>query len=80
MEHLYRRVLTMKLEEIKRAVNEGKVVYWSNSNYQVIKDRIGQWLIYCQSNEHCIGLTWKDGATMNCNNENEFYMDYTPRN
>ena len=30
----------MTLSEIKQAIEEGKEVYWSNDNYQVIKDYI----------------------------------------
>ncbi len=55
----------MTLEEIKCAVESGKKVYWKNQNYEVIKDSIGQWLINCPMTGYCIGLTWRDGVTMN---------------
>ena len=62
----------MTLEEIKKAVEEGKKVHWSHSGYAVICDKIGQWLIVCSSNNHCIGLTWLDGVTMNGKEEDFF--------
>ena len=62
----------MTLEQIKKAVESGKPVHWSNSLYRVIKDEIGQWLIVCDSNQYCIGLTWRDGVTMNGKPEDFF--------
>jgi hypothetical protein len=62
----------MNLEEIKKAVDEGKSVYWSNRNYEVIKDKNGQYLICCSLNNSCIGLTWTDGTTLN-GKEMDFY-------
>ena len=32
--------------------------------WEVIKDKIGQFLIVCKTG-YCIGLTWKDGVTLN---------------
>ena len=55
----------MTLEGIQRAVDCGQTVHWSNTAYRVINDSIGQWLIKCDLNDHCIGLTHKDGVTMN---------------
>ena len=46
----------MTIKKIKQAVNNGKNVYWSNTAYEVIKDNIGQYLIHCTINGHCIGL------------------------
>lgn len=63
----------MTLEEIKKAVLEGKTVHWSNTNYVVVKDKLDQWLINCPSNGHCIGLTWSDGKTLN-GKEEDFYV------
>ena len=51
----------MTLEDIKHALKIGYTVYWSNENYQVIKDSIGQYLIICSVNGHCVGLTNKKG-------------------
>lgn len=53
----------MTLEQIKQAIAEGKQVRWGNDSYAVIKDRIGQYLIYRDANQWCIGLTWRDGVT-----------------
>ena len=46
----------MTINEIKQAIKDGKNVYWSNTAYEVIKDNIGQYLIHCTINGHCIGL------------------------
>jgi len=63
----------MTVEEIKKAVDEGKTVYWSSEIYPVIKDRIGQYLINCTISTMCIGLTWLDGVTLN-GTEDEFFI------
>jgi len=63
----------MTLEEIKQAIAAGKKVYWSNKGYSVIKDNIGQYLIYRKDNEYCIGLTWRDGVTLN-GKESQFFI------
>ena len=67
----------MTLEEIKAAVIQGERVFWSNTAYEVKKfsTRSGedQWLIICNHNDHCIGLTWKDKVTMNGKVE-EFFI------
>jgi hypothetical protein len=61
----------MNLEQIKKAIAEGKKVYWSSGLYEVIKDG-NQYLIKCSSNGHCIGLTWADGKTLN-GKESDFF-------
>ena len=63
----------MTTQQIKSAVNQGKVVHWSNEAYTVIKDKLGQYLIKCDSNNHCIGLTWDDDVTLN-GEEEDFYI------
>lgn len=63
----------MTLEEIKAAVESGKIVRWSSSRYQVVKDRLGEWLITCQGGS-TIGLTWQDGVTMN-GEPQDFYIE-----
>jgi len=74
----------MKLQEIKDAVLAGKTVYWKNSNYKVLNDDNNDWLIvynHGQSNQNCIGLTWRDGETLNGEEEDfkveedEYEMD-----
>lgn len=63
----------MTLDEIKAALSAGKRVFWKQPNYEVIEDCIGQYLIRCSNNDHCIGLTWRDGVTMNGKHE-DFYL------
>ena len=62
----------MNLQEIKSAVEAGKNVYHGSGLYKVIKDSKNQWLIKCTSNGYCIGLTHKDGVTLN-GQESEFF-------
>ena len=62
----------MTLPQIKAAIAAGKRVYWSNTGYEVIKDRIGQYLIHCTMNHHYIGLVHADGVTMN-GDESDFF-------
>ena len=64
----------MTLEEIKSAVESGQKVFWKNTGYEVIKDRIGQWFIKCNFNNHLIGLTHADKVTMNGKPE-DFWKD-----
>ena len=64
----------MTLEEIKKAVDNGKVVCQGQDNYVVVKNEYtGEYLIKCTTNDYAIGLTWKDGKTMN-GKESEFYI------
>lgn len=65
----------MNLEEIKKAVNEGKIVCWANEGYRVIKDKLGRFFIHCTMNDHYIGLTWQDGKTLNGKEEQFFIKD-----
>ena len=65
----------MNLEQIKQALARGDKVHWTNSAYDVILDNVGQYLIHCNLNDSCIGLTWRDGVTMN-GDEDEFYLGY----
>ena len=52
----------MSLFDIQTAIHNGYTVYWKSNNYQVVKDKIGQYLIKCLSNSHCVGLTRTDGS------------------
>jgi hypothetical protein len=65
----------MTLQEIKQALSEHKRVFWSNELYEVkrFKDT-EEYNIICSSNNHCIGLTWMDGATMNGKEEDFFII------
>jgi hypothetical protein len=62
----------MTLQEIKDALSAGRTVHWSNDIYEVICDRNGEYLIRCIVNDSCIGLTWRDGVTMNGKPEDFF--------
>jgi hypothetical protein len=63
----------MTLQEIKLAVLSGQRVYWKQPNYEVIRDGYGQWFVKCTTNNHCTGLIWADGVTMDYN-EDDFYI------
>ena len=64
----------MTLEQIKAAVKAGKTVHWVNEGYRVIKGKgRDNWLVVFDDNDHCIGLTWQDGKTMN-GKEDEFFI------
>lgn len=65
----------MNLEEIKLAVDQGRMVHWRNSRYIVIKGKY-EYMIACDEgsrNANYIGLTHKDGITMN-GEEQDFYI------
>lgn len=64
----------MTLEEIKTAVDNGQRVYQTHKGYEVIKDKLGQYLITYKYNDYCIGLTWRDGVTLN-GKEEEFFIE-----
>ena len=70
----------MNLQEIKDAVEAGKTVHWATKAYTVIKDPLRdgtfQWLIgynHGGNYPHYIGLTWRDGVTVNGKPE-EFFI------
>ena len=65
----------MHLGRIKRAVKAGKTVHWATDLYRVIEDSKGQWLIKCDHNGSCIGLTHTDGVTMNGEPKQFFISD-----
>lgn len=67
----------MALEEIKAAVLAGKTVHWMNTGYVVVHDSKDQWLIKFLPNDHCIGLTWADGVTLN-GQPQDFFTDDKP--
>ena len=68
----------MTLDEIKSAVDAGKLVHWKNPAYVVIKDCIGQYLLTCRLNNDCIGLTHRDGVTLNGKPEDFFVANVLP--
>ncbi len=65
--------MSMNLNEIKAAVQAGKVVHWSSSDYIVVySHNEDKFYIKCIHGNHCIGLTWADGVTLN-GRADEFY-------
>ena len=63
----------MTLQEIKTAVKAGKTVHWVNEGYIVAVNKYDNWFITFKANQSAIGLTWRDGVTMN-GKESEFYI------
>ena len=63
----------MTLAEIKEAIAEGKTVCWSNDRYTIKHGADGDLVIHCATNYHRIGLTWRDGVTLN-GREEDFYI------
>jgi len=66
----------MTLSEIKTAVDAGLSVHWANVGYRVVKGKGGDYLIGWDiggRDENYIGLTCKDGATMN-GEESDFFI------
>jgi hypothetical protein len=66
----------MELAEIKSAVLAGDTVHWASSAYVVTHagDDVDRgWCIVCVPNGSAIGLTWRDGVTMNGDVE-DFYV------
>jgi len=66
----------MKVGEIKQAVDDGKIVHWANEGYFVLPYG-DDYCITCAQNGHTIGLTWRDGKTLN-GNEEDFYIENNP--
>lgn len=64
----------MNLQQIKAAVMAGHKVYWMNPAYEVICDKVGQWLIVYNKNQSTIGLTYRDDVTLN-GLESDFYCN-----
>lgn len=46
----------MTYDQVIRAVDNGVPVYWMNEGYQVIKDRLGRYLVAYTSNEYVTPL------------------------
>ena len=63
----------MNINEIKSAVENGKRVFWKQANYEVIKNKFGDWLVVCLQNENCTGLTHRNGVTWEYD-EKDFYI------
>ena len=69
----------MTLTEIKEAIAEGKTVCWSNDLYTIKPGADGELVIYCKSNDHQIGLTCRNGVTLN-GPEEDFYIKGESKN
>lgn len=52
-------------EEIKKAVDEGHKVFCDTKGYEVVKSTKGDYSINFINSDYFIGLTWKDGQTLN---------------
>lgn len=63
----------MNIENIKTAVDAGKIVHWANTGYVVSKDRLGQYLIVYLPNGSAIGLTNRAETRLN-GAEGDFYI------
>jgi hypothetical protein len=68
----------MKLQEIKDAVDAGKVVYWKSGAYQVVRSGSGYYISTKGQSPHMIGLTWTDGKTLN-GKEEDFFIYESPK-
>jgi hypothetical protein len=62
------------IEQIKTAVDNGLPVKWANRGYDVIRDKIGRYLIIFRPNNHAIGLTDISGNKLNGDIE-RFYIE-----
>ena len=71
MKHEHARAIA----EIRAAVDAGRTVHWANAGYRVTKDRIGQYHIVCDHNQHCIGLTNRAGDRLNGKPDEFFIAD-----
>ena len=40
----------MNLEQIKKALEKGLKVYWENDGYEVLKDKLGRYLVVFKHN------------------------------
>lgn len=55
----------MDATTIKAFVDSGRRVFTGNTNYEVIKDSLGRYLIKSHFNGYICGLTYTDGRTLN---------------
>ena len=71
------RGIIMTLEQIKDSVDRGVKTNWKNYMYEVIKgtgERSNDYFVRCIDNDSIIGLTHRDGVTMNGDAE-DFYNE-----
>ena len=62
----------MNLEQIKKALEKGLKVYWENDGYEVLKDKLGRYLVVFKHNGYTVGLTDLNGNLQG--NPNKFYV------
>jgi hypothetical protein len=62
----------MKANEIRNKVIKGYDVYWKNTNYKIIKDSIGQWLMHSQCNDYYCGVFDNNGNLVD--KESDFFF------
>lgn len=62
---------------LKKDVDNGKDLRWSNTGYKVIKDSSGDYLIQWTKTGDCIGLTNKAGDKLN-GNPGQFFKVVQP--
>jgi len=63
----------MNIQEIKAAVISGKKVFSDSEMYSVIySEKTQKWFIVCAVNGYTIGLTHRDGVTLNGDPEGFF--------
>lgn len=60
----------MTVQEIKKVVDNGQTVFYRSHAYRVVK--YGERYLIEHTRGNTIGLTWRDGITLN-GNENDFY-------
>jgi hypothetical protein len=66
----------MNLDQIKSAVESGEKVFWGNDSYQVIKAKLGEFLVVHDGGS-CVGLTSQSGILQG--KEKDFYTKPTPK-
>jgi hypothetical protein len=70
------KTILTTIPEIKAAIDAGRPVKCDSEAYDVIKDRLGQYLIICRSNGYCIGLHGQEGTQYeNVLNGTKFYIN-----
>lgn len=58
-------VFLTNADDIKKAVKDGKQVFCDSTGYEVIRCNNDEYLINFINSDYYIGLTWKDGKTLN---------------
>ena len=59
------KIFLKNAKDIKQAVKNGKKVFCDNGGYIVIRCTNDEYLINFINSDYYIGLTWKDGKTLN---------------